>query len=367
MTTGSRIQDNLANTSTDCGIVPIGLYSAKAWDGDNRLPLEPDNTFHRYVASGHSYSSPLIQWRGGGGPWKTGTYRSCFFGVAVTYQWSTNDTINLINRLAENVRRHKFDANVFVGEAHMSLRMIRDRSVSLYRALSLLRRGEVSAMARALNLQDRGSRKTRPTPQALSEIWLEYDFGWKPLVNDIYEASNAVFSLTNQPLCHTYTAGRKVNGVVNNVATGVLIPATAFEAHRLRVTLKEDYTPLESLNLLDPSTVMWELMPWSFVTDWIYPVGNYLQARSFLNSVNFDSSWHTTFRRMKVKTNTVSSYYEIKGEPYEESQFSVSRVAESFSLPYPSIRNFSEILSWKRAADSVALLTSKRNTWRYFY
>jgi hypothetical protein len=50
---------------------------------------------------------------------------------------------------------------------------------------------------------------------------------------------------------------------------------------------------LNSLGLLNPLQVAWELVPFSFVVDWILPIGSFLEAATGTIGTTFDSGYTT--------------------------------------------------------------------------
>lgn len=116
--------------------------------------------------------------------------------------------------------------------------------------------------------------------------WLELQYGWKPLMSDIWAAAAALNAVERPPVIH-------VKGYAGN--TGVkstFIPGyfNGWEVEIEHETKEQAWvslyyelnTPalsaLSSLGLVDPALIVWELLPYSFVVDWFLPVGNWLAS-----------------------------------------------------------------------------------------
>lgn len=358
MSSGIIEHDLRQSVNTDCGVAHIGAYFRKQWTGANSWPdLRKENAYNMYLIE---TEDPLIHWWFNMYPETiyTGSHGNCFGGVFFNFSWSDNDQIQLLAKLVDNIKGHRFDASVFAGESHKALDMIAQRSTSLFRALRSLKKGDVSSFARELRV--RSKHRNRPyNKKDVASIFLEYEYGWRPLYNDCYEGANAVFALTNRPLVKTYRSHHKVLGDVRASAWNIKVPGTCFTSKELRVQVAEDYSPLASLNLLDPSTVAWELLPFSFVADWFIPIGTYLSVRSSLQSLKPLTVWETQFQYGDGSSLAVGPGYTLKASsPYRSKRREVLRRSTTLSVPSPHIKDFSKILSWRRAADSVALIVN---------
>lgn len=114
--------------------------------------------------------------------------------------------------------------------------------------------------------------------QTLADLWLEFWFGWKPLVGDIFDACE-VFE---KPLASERI---KVSAKHNlEWRSGGGVPAMEYTANTVaRCVLGAEVSVtnpnlrlLQQLGLLNPVSVAWDAVPWSFVLGWFSNVETYL-------------------------------------------------------------------------------------------
>lgn len=124
-------------------------------------------------------------------------------------------------------------------------------------------------------------------PKAISNDFLAFKFGLEPLVSDVkglaaelaaaqYEGDMLVVIRTNERTPLSFTReGVKFSGY--------------YEAsYVVKYSVEPGYArALQTLGLLNVSEVLWESMPWSFVVDWVLPVGKYLTQLSADSGLSF--------------------------------------------------------------------------------
>lgn len=358
MTTGTIVQDHRYSFVGDCGTDLAGDYYRKIWSGSD------DPKRHKQWNS-YSLESLIIRnreilWRRTGDPtWRLTTYQSCFGGAVANFPTlDANDELLLLTRLGSRVRNHDFNLGVFTGEARESLQMVSRSTRDLSKFLHALKSGDTSAMMKSLRVR----RQPKARRADLNNRFLEWEFGWRPLVNDLYEAGRAVYSLTNRPISNTYKASiKKVNpikGFDNHVLSLDQGSCKVYKSYRL--TLSEDFSPWASLGLTSPAEVGWELLPFSFVADWALPIGRYMEARSFVSQLAGRTVNVVDVREFDVNTNYAGSSGVIfPGHRFQQNQFWYNRSSLTLSsqmVPRPTLKPLSAIFTWRHALDGLALL-----------
>jgi hypothetical protein len=154
----------------------------------------------------------------------------------------------------------------------------------------------------------------------LASLWLEYRFGIIPLVSDA-QAAVAAFGVV---MSGAPNLG-KVTASVSNSEDSVsemfgltdfspadIVGANYYYSKTIRrigisyTVSSQASNALAHLGLTTPLATAWELIPFSFMIDWAYPIGQALNAYSAFDGMVFGRGYQTTFTRMTI--NNVCGY-----------------------------------------------------------
>jgi len=137
----------------------------------------------------------------------------------------------------------------------------------------------------------------------ITQKWLEVRYGWTPLMHSIYDSVEQM----HKEVKDTWVAVNGRSGVVKpfNEISGLGTSTNVREWRRghinYRVQIGCYFSMPNSWNLndfasLNPAIIAWELLPFSFVADWVLHVGSYLQAWENHNVLNpfFQGGYQTT-------------------------------------------------------------------------
>lgn len=347
-----------------------------------------------------------------------GTIGSIDGSGALRSIWEANDSLKLLNKLREKLQGSDFNASVALGEGRQTLRLVADSAIRIAKSLHSLRRGDVAGSLRSLvegtsraplNRLPKGvpSRIKKGSKEA-SDIWLEIQYGWKPLVTDAHDAavllahqlSSGLETVVRQSLTKKLQGvgyrfwGNRYTGTnpgafpwmpsspSNPVSDSYSTDYTILERRRVSLYLQERPSVLPVLGLLDPSQVLWELLPWSFVADWFIPIGQYLDARgiSTLYKGVYVESIKRNSRIYNSISKTTTGYDSQPGGPSVKEKalgylapflvdsagvgLALSRtfyqrtVGSAPSVPLPTFKPLAKAASWQHCANAVALLVS---------
>jgi hypothetical protein len=254
-----------------------------------------------------------------------------------------------------------------LAEWNSSFDMIADRATSLLQSYRRLRKGDVRGAAKALKIPQR---KAQTSSKALKggadagSVWLEWWFGWSPFIDDIH---SAVKVLEQQfPYASVLGSGRghiiASNETLVNTSTYLETFSGRMDARvgiHAKVRLANpNLAKASQLGLVNPATVAWEVIPFSFLVDWFVPVSDFLD--SFSDTVGWD------FKDVIVtsKTGGTGWSWTIKAKNYanawhyyEDMYCTYFTRTVGTSLPSYLLKpNKLNGLSLTRAATSVSLL-----------
>lgn len=196
--------------------------------------------------------------------------------------------------------------------------------------------------------------------------WLEYQYGWKPLMSDIYGVANLIDQQIQKKRTIRGTADKR-SGVAPNYAfkpvnSGLMqvnpqVVAGAF----CRLDWSIQNSAARMFNRLGLSNVLdigWELIPFSFVIDWVVPIGDFLKSMSAGWGLTFKGGSMTKYSTANIDV-TWTQYPFIKGAPINYNIRSVSwfRYPVSNDGMLDSQLYVKNPISVTRAVTALALLT----------
>lgn len=239
-------------------------------------------------------------------------------GVIMGYSWPVivelyaDAQAKLYNRLINQVKEQKVNYAQVFAERQQTVNLVLSTAKRLAESFLNLRRGNVSGAIFSLT----GS--SRPRQRGLSRVaggipeqWLALQYGWKPLLSDIYgsaeelaryhagnsepllaevKASAQAQTRNQQRSNHAFAEGPDW---VFNLATARAVGHGALN-YRLNNAVSN---ACSRTGLTNPLQLAWELLPYSFVVDWFYPVGNYLSQLDYSVGLGFERGWEN----MKVE------------------------------------------------------------------
>lgn len=265
---------------------------------------------------------------------------------------------------------------VFAAERREGYNMVANRVKGLYDAYRELRRGDLRRFCDRLrvrpkrkhkrlllNGRKRDRNRIREVAHQASGLWLEYWFGWSPMVNDIY---NAVDVFQQELPSTRYSGGARypvsvVDKLIfqGNQQNYELETETGFYICHTGATVllvNPDLFLANQLGLTNPVAILWEVVPFSFVVDWFTKVGDVIQSTSdwvgldLLNpyqSMVLKGTKHTFVKNVPNAWNFEVDYYR---------HFAMYRKVGLLkpTIVRPVIGNFGH--SKTRAATAVSLL-----------
>jgi hypothetical protein len=375
--------------------------------------------WHEYFKEAKLFRDPLGAMRQRAKVVGSGTYvydytcNGYLLGLRVDIsQWhhleADDPTQKAISRLIDEVKLGKAQAAVSMAEAHKTAAHVAHTAQRVAEALLALRRGRFGDFTTALGisvskvkvrqfytgLRKAGGKKNetfrydKRMPLAkeqqesryhdfLAKSWLEYSYGWKPLLKDVYDHAEALSSTLIATNFHVRTARGKAKA---DKQSDVMVPAQQFRHHYtprstkwvefvVQYRLPEGaVNPMTAFGMTNPLLVAWELVPFSFVADWFLPVGQALEALTGYQDLRF-------MRGMKMVRHVFTNHgtvlpsvnsYNAGGTIYTcesvSCQATVDHVgiARTYLADFPAFGwpKFKDPRSVSHAASALALLQS---------
>lgn len=233
----------------------------------------------------------------------------------------------------EKARKRRWNAPVALAEAHKTTVMIERRVRSLYFAVRSLRRGRINIALQHLGLPELGDSATRrwnsrygkDARDTAANTWLELQYGWKPFLADIKSSAELLAHVVSRDTNRISRIAVVKNASVTTSTTDSVacsvessITVDRIDHHQISKNLLwwfridgELTNTASLLGLTNPYEIAWELVPFSFVVDWIVPIGDYLS--------NLDADFGLT-----TLGHTIGTKY-VRVRTFENPRFTQTR------------------------------------------
>lgn len=275
---------------------------------------------------------------------------------------------NALDASVVKALNHLASQKAAIGEslatARQTINMLSSSVQRLARVLLALKSGRPQMIPQILGLGKHGGGNSH----TLADYWLQYSYGWKPLMSDIHDLQ----ALVHRDLSNAiYVAGR---ATVPYNASGHMYwgpfwdnPWTVEGSVRTVVIGKIESKALYLLNsasLINPLTILWEVLPWSFAIDWFVPIGQTLEAATAAVGLIEMGGYHSEIKggtlKMKrlpdpVGSNLYGWHRCTVGPELLQKEFSFARTA---FVNWPKTRLFVDDTPYStpRALNALALV-----------
>jgi hypothetical protein len=281
------------------------------------------------------------------------SYPDVGLSVSTETHFDTSAHNQAVRNLYAGLRkRQKFNTGVFLAELKESVGLIGESAIAIFKIISALKKGRVSDALKVIRnyaggdssrrLENRSQlnarrRKKRQKPISKSDyasnMWLELQFGWLPILSDIHD----LIELVSEGLTDDKEKVFSVSGYGNadygyestprvedfDYSHGIYSPEIARCHYQNRTIISKGkgntrigytYTYkcsnskldfLNQLGLINPLSVAWEIVPLSFVADWFLPIGNWL------NSLTADAGLEILDSSRQLKKSYVGKFTNV--------------------------------------------------------
>lgn len=254
-----------------------------------------------------------------------------------------------LNQLGEG----KAELGTMLAESVKTVNLLADRASDLAWLLLFAKRKQWKAIPR----QFRISRKSLTNGSSAADFWLEYQYGWRPLCADIATLQRLVNDKIEEPLLlsaqRTVGSSRTMTSFPPeaHIPTGYQVGGLISQSTRVILKAQIDRAGLRAAQqhgVVNPLTIGWELVPYSFVVDWFVPVGNTLSALTATAGLTFVDGCKTV--RGELDATVFSGSASAKWDA-----FSVHRTPYS-GFPMPSLYGKRHPFRTSNVLSAIALI-----------
>lgn len=371
----SSVQAQLAYQRTWSGVRTPGFGSVRK----KALPVNPHSVFIKTVNSNISLTSNQFVNGSGGDNW-TRQYTEIF--PEPSPLGHSPQARNLaIRKLIDNAQLG-IQANLAqdLAQFGQTFGLIATNATKIVKSLRQLKRGNIPGAVSTLVHGHAPSRFTikvgKPSlSKSLASNWLEVQYGWKPLLQDI---EGALQALSNSKLSgfvskvvavgHSRSEDQS-SWPPNQTGFSSSIAIKRWSETTCRFVLRYRLSdPLKNFlaqtGFTNPVNLAWEILPFSFVADWFLPIGPYLEGLSAFDGLDFLDGSQTLFTKGQAVSafdgaglsSGNSSITLIEHDAYHAEHVMLDRVKlNAFpSQTFPSFKN--GFASVTHAANAIALL-----------
>lgn len=133
----------------------------------------------------------------------------------------------------------------------------------------------------------------------VGDAFLQYRFGWTPLVHDIVAAYEANAEREKKGRTFHQRVGGKFSfsaSVKSDTGYGDSFTATRDGWLGISLTYHITDESLASVGMIEnPAAALWDFTPWSFVVDWVVDISSYLSLQSATVGTSFTTGCRTIF------------------------------------------------------------------------
>lgn len=265
--------------------------------------------------------------------------------------------VGLDNELLGKIKNQKANLSMTVAKLGKCTDMVFGLARDIVATFHFLRSGRPSR----LFWQSIGAPRCR-ADKRLARKWLEFQYGWMNLARSIYGLSEA---LQNEIVSGTFIhveAKRTFRSEFSD-SSYAGSPVTKDRCSiKARARYKVDANSLRAMSqsgITNPTLVLWDLIPYSFVIDWVINISEWLSALDALTGVTDLTVIRSAYyERIETQKSSTGTYVVDRGEWFGRERIS-NRQAPTTSL---SIRSptYKPSMGVVRMLNAVALLRNLR-------
>jgi hypothetical protein len=274
----------------------------------------------------------------------------------------------MLDVLSSYLNGNSFSMGMFAAEAKQTSMMVYDAAHRIQTALVSYERRDAAGILRALR-QTPTAKLLKLTALATASGYLCWKFGWEQAFSDMKlgaEQTAQLIQNTDTDETHVRKTIRKRLPVLCQIP-GCESVVAGFQDEGIRVIadlqLSFGEFAKERLGVGDLPSLAFDLVPLSFVANWVYPIGDYLQRAHTLDIFSSAKVVTTSWKRVRINLHTLPG--NLQGIP---GYWSGSRLYASMAMQRTVSQGLpfsNPPIQWKvptefgKAVTAVALLTQR--------
>jgi hypothetical protein len=250
--------------------------------------------------------------------------------------------------------------------------------------LNLLK-SPLGGISRLIHKGSRRRLRSSEIYNAASNSWLSARYGWRPILYDIEDIMSAVNERhrrrttvrANRSGSNTFSVETTETQMAHSNCTVVRDGTRNYDVRTgAIVEVSPDFAYSAGVRLRDIPRSVWDLLPYSFVADWFFNIGDYIDAIIPSSNSKVVASWTTTDQKIALtQTITPGQYSNYTDNPTGDAvqtRFDRVKLRSSGTVSaglVTRIGSIQSLLSLKdlRLIDSIFLLTGKNKKKRILH
>jgi hypothetical protein len=271
-----------------------------------------------------------------------------------------NTKSKVITDLLNKIKDSKIQMGENIGQAVNTVDMMAAPFITLVRAFGYARRGNWPAVRSLL-----GPPRTYVDGRKVADGWLQYYYGWKPLIDDAYGLADLLTKKVGTETDYSkVTKTGSIGRSFEKYDSDPYFDADFMYTYKVKagVSLSVDNgiaLRADLLGITNPLSLAWQLTPLSFVIDWFAPIGNMLEGLSAGIGLNFHSGYvseTSVMQRTSYRNDAGwSGGWRLDSPGRLVIASKVFQRTPLYSLPWPELHIRDNPFNTERALSATAL------------
>lgn len=243
---------------------------------------------------------------------------------------------------------------------------IENVATTIWKSFRELIRGQPLKAIEVLVYGTGPGRDAKALGKGLSNAWLQWSYGIKPLIQDVEGAMTQLDKSKDRPQTVLFkSTQRRTYSGHGKWSSGNhrLDEFRAFSIEGEMTCTGKIYGLITSpvtktadeLGLLNPALLAWEVIPYSFVVDWFMPIGTYLQCMVPIRGLSLKTGY--IYTKGEAYANATYGWNQVVSNGKIKSMFKDRQILTGYpeyEMPAPSFD-----LSVNQAISAISLLAQR--------